>query len=171
MLSDFEQKILDLWNKNLSTSLIAAELKVTKNMVCGQVYRMRKRGVSIRPRALRIEGAHKRRQIRGSDGGEIISIRPQREAPLLDWMFQKSQKKQPMPKPREALEAEPINIKFKDLTSMSCRYVVNDGRPENFIFCGALKERGPYCGAHARICYNVPNYEQRREIKRAVRFN
>lgn len=171
MLSDYEKKILELWNQNLSTALIAAELKVTKNMICGQVYRMRERGVKIERRATVTSGSHRERQMRGIYGEEIVSAKPQRDAPLLDWMLKKEKTSKPLPEMKISDEANPLNIKFWDLTADSCRYVMNDGRPENFIFCGAPKERGAYCEAHAKICFNVPTYEQRREIKRAVRFN
>lgn len=171
MLSAFESRILELWNKNLSTSIIAAELGVTKNVICGRAFRMRERGVDIQPRAIGNQGPHKSRQIRGVNGAEIISIRPKKEAPLLDWINQTSEKKnKPLPEIKEAPTAKPLNIRFKDLTANSCRYVVNDGRPENFIFCGAPKERGPYCGAHAALCYIAPTYEQKRNIKRMSRF-
>ena len=44
-------------------------------------------------------------------------------------------------------------MKFTELTSRSCRFVLNDGRPETFFFCGEPKSVGPYCKDHAALCY------------------
>lgn len=151
-MDDYEKKIIELWNKGYSTAMIAAEVGKTKNMICGKVFRMREKGFDLSPRA-------EITKIKTETGKEKVAHRRlTMDQPLLGLVFKKKteERVKPVVIIKDPPSAKPRNIKFKNLTSKSCRYVVNDGRPENFIFCGAPKERGPYCEAHALICYVQP---------------
>lgn len=153
-LNTKDAQLVGLWNIGKSASEIAAELHVTRNAVIGKIWRLRNKGVNIE--------AHKKPNTKSVN---TKSQREKKSVPLLDLIFkkQKEEKIKSVIKHREPLVAHSLNISFKDLRGNSCRYVMNDGLPENFIFCGAPKARGPYCEAHAAICYVPPKLpEQRR---------
>ena len=44
-------------------------------------------------------------------------------------------------------------VKFDKLTPKLCRFVLNDGPPENFLFCGQPKKGRAYCKDHEALCY------------------
>lgn len=146
-LNDYEAKLVKLWNEGKSAGEIAKELHVTRNTIMGKIWRLRNKGVGIEK--------HERTNTRGKDKKPRVRRSP---APLLDLIFkrQKEEKIGEVIKHEEPFITNSLNIRFKDLRNHSCRYVINDGRPENFIFCGAPKERGAYCEAHASICYTPP---------------
>ena len=58
------------------------------------------------------------------------------------------------PKPVERLFdfVEPKNgLTILTLRRNSCRFIVRED--DTPIYCGAPKERGPYCAAHYKVCY------------------
>lgn len=157
MLNDFENKIVELWHKSMTTAQIAVELNVTKNAICGKISRMRAKGVNLPMRGF-VSPVEK------FFGKPKPSVRrqPLFTAPIVE--IKKEIKEEPKIKPvvviKEPKLSKPLNIRFSQLKNNSCRYVVNDGPAETFIFCGSPKERGPYCEAHASICYVVPEKRQ-----------
>lgn len=151
MMNDIEAKILELWNQNKSTASIAAAVGKTKGSVCGLLWRMRRRGLVV-PTKAEINPRESFRAKRHEERDRKIRFDPKIKSQPFE------RKNRPIPK-------ESLNIGFWKLKAHSCRYVVNDGQPEQFIFCGATKERGSYCAAHAEICYmppKVPNKEYQR---------
>lgn len=40
-----------------------------------------------------------------------------------------------------------------ELKPTSCRYVLNEGNPASYIFCGKPKAASSYCAEHYRLCY------------------
>lgn len=150
VLNDYEAKIIELWNSGKSAAQIGAVLKVSRNVIIGKIWRLRRKGVStsehVRPK---------------STEPRVRTPRERKPKPL-GLLF-----KQPRPRTALAETVAPVanskNIKFRQLKNNSCRYVTNDGRPENFLFCGAPKERGPYCEAHALICYVPPRSPERKQ--------
>lgn len=165
-MNDREEKILALWKQGYSTAMIAKTMEISKNAICGAIFRMRERGVDIPKRGSHTPGLI---TVRPPKVAKPKSERPKREGygPRFHRLFERAVDtdsppkiaKKPIPKPTQK------NVGFWRLTAQSCRYVVNDGRPEQFIFCGAPQERGPYCAEHAAICYmppKVPNSEYQR---------
>lgn len=141
VLNDYEQQIVTLWNKGFSASVIATQLGKNRNIIIGKVWRMRQKGIDIK------EHERPTGQLRVKKEPKV-RIKKLASLPLFDFKPPK-----PLPEIKQSNEAKPLNVSFGELKNNSCRYVVNNGRPENFIFCGALKERGSYCEAHALICY------------------
>lgn len=167
-MNNIEQKIIELWTLGHTTARIASIIGISKNSVCGRIFRMRERGVTIPPKRSTKEIIVPKKQAERMRAPQV-----KRVAMTGQHLASKPVKKTSpeVAKYTRGSAKDSLNIKFWKLKPESCRYVVNDGRPENFIFCGAPKERGPYCAEHAAICYNVPSYEQRREMKRtAARF-
>jgi len=61
-------------------------------------------------------------------------------------------------------------VRFFDLTSQSCRFIINDTLPQNFLFCGDQKKDGsPYCERHHKMCY-VPGSSEVERTKRRKRL-
>jgi len=162
VLDDYEQKIVDLWNAKYPASEIAKALGKTRNTIVGKVWRLRRHGVEFIHHPIKV-----------SSGPKVVKPKAARASkPFSGIRFNKAPrfpKSDALPL-KEAVEAKPLNIGFWNLKANSCRYVMNDGRPENFIFCGAPKERGSYCEAHASICYMVPNLREKRERNFSARF-
>jgi len=139
-MNDIEKKILELWNQGVTTAQIGSAVNKTKGSVCGLLWRMRRRGLII-PTRQQIKTTDEFREKRAKQHEQKIPIPP-----------------------------ESLNIGFWNLTSQSCRYVVNEGRAEHYIFCGAPKERGSYCKAHAEICFAPPRIPEKAYQKANARF-
>ena len=157
-----EEKILNLWTLGYSTSKIAAEIGRSKNSVCGLIFRMRERGISIPPKK--------------STREVVVLEKPAaprvRSAPMTGrHLVSKKRKTFPeLAKYTKGSAKDSLNIRFWKLKNNSCRYVVNDGRPETFIFCGAPKERGAYCAEHAAICFMPPKVPDKEYQRANARF-
>lgn len=166
-MNTIEQKILDLWTAGLTTSKIAAAIGISKNSVCGRIFRMRERGVTIPPkRSTRDTVVPSKRAERKSapavkraprTGHHLVSKKPSKPPSEVTKFTRGSAK-------------DSLNIGFWKLKKTSCRYVVNDGRPEQFIFCGATQEKGSYCAEHAAICYLPPKVPPKEYQRANARF-
>lgn len=129
-MNDIETKILELWNQGISTSKIGAEIGRTKNSICGLIWRMRRRGLIV-PERQKFKSLN------------VVRVKQNKKHEIFN-EFNKS------------IVPEFQKIKFWSLKPNSCRYVINDGKPEQFIFCGNPKQYKSYCLYHANICY-IPN--------------
>lgn len=156
ILNEYEQKIVDLWNAKFPSSEIAKALGKTRNTIVGKVWRLRRRGIEFAHHPIKGENPKPKKVVK--------SPRVRSTNPIASLTFKNKNDVNQRYKfvPREAVEAKPLNIGFWKLKANSCRYVMNDGMPENFIFCGAPKERGSYCEAHALICYAPPKIPEQK---------
>lgn len=137
-LTERDKLVLSLWKKGLTGSQIGEKLGTTRSAILGLINRLRAAGyVEYRAK----------------------NPRPKKDAP---------------PKPRKAPEkkldqfellistpvvvpvpepSKPLTI--MELTRRSCRYILNDGKPSSFLYCGKTTERGSYCRDHHKICFTV----------------
>lgn len=155
-MNDVEAKILELWNKGVSTAKIGAEVGKTKGSICGLLWRMRRRGLII-PTRQQINISEQFHEKRKEKREPKIQIKPKERPDLLEQFVK------PVP-------PHSLNIGFWKLKNNSCRYVVNDGVAEQFIFCGAPKERGAYCEEHAKICFMPPKVPNKEYQRANIRF-
>jgi len=126
-LSTIDKDIIRLWEQGFSGSHIAKELYVTRNVVMGRIHRMRKGGITVDSRTI---------------------DQPVRVPPKKNY-----RKPYPAPKP-EPVEASPKQgVRFLDLQFGGCKYVMNDGNPSSYIFCGLPAADKSYCKEHHKICY------------------
>jgi hypothetical protein len=160
MEENLNSQIKQLWIAGLSSGEIAKDLGVTRNVVMGRVHRMRdNKEISIRECDERVYQIKK----------EVRRLENERQASLPDIIkVLPLEKEQPMPPKKEEPQATDIlrifdppqpekpkrgPIKFNQLTYMTCRFIINDGDPKDFLFCGAPKKGRAYCAEHEAICY------------------
>lgn len=153
-------QIKQLWLAGLSSGEIAKELEVTRGVVMGRIHRMREANeIGVRECDERM---HKIKQ-------EVRRLEKERQASLPDIIkVMPLEKEAPVPEKKEETQTKDIlrifdeappkkvgrgPIKFNQLTYMTCRYIVNDGDPRDFLFCGEPKRGRAYCAEHEAICY------------------
>ena len=138
-LTERDKLVLSLWKKGLTGSQIGEKIGTTRSAILGLINRLRAAGY--------VEYRAKK-------------PRPKKDAP---------------PKPRKAPEKkldqferlmsfapplipEPVQEPSKPLTIMeltrrSCRYILNEGKPSSFLFCGKTTDKGSYCLEHHKVCF------------------
>ena len=148
-----QNKILKLWMDGKQGGEIAAKLKITRNSVMGHLYRMRKKGLIEYKDPVVINKINK---------GEVKPRMPRAKKPYRS-PYQQIQLPFPVP-PRAG------GISLMELRTDSCRYVINDGLPSQFRFCGQPKFSKSYCENHHKICYYKPTKSARSKFvkKKAV---
>jgi len=139
-ISSIDQKIVDLWQDNVSAQSIADTLGITKNAVIGKVARIRNRGYDLRKRP----------------SVPVINIEELRtpiKKPLIAWVPVLVE--EPENEPEVALKEPHISgpKTLMDLKIDDCRYIIEGERAPLFLFCGQLKASKTYCAAHHKLCY------------------
>lgn len=139
-----QDDILKLWIDGKQGSEIAVRLRITRNSVMGYLYRLRKKGL-----------------IEYKDPVVINKINRGEAKPRMP------RSKRPYRSPYEQIQLPFLEtpraggISLMELKMDSCRYIINDGRPENFRFCGKPKFSKSYCEDHHKICYYKPTKSAR----------
>lgn len=173
-MTTIDEKILELWKLGYTTSRIAAALNTSKNSVCGRIFRMREKGIQIPPKRSTKEVLVPRKKVERKVEPKIAKpfTAPKRSNLTGLHLVSKKPSKpiSEVTKFTRGSAKDSLNIGFWKLKKTSCRYVVNDGRPEQFIFCGASQERGPYCAEHAAICYMPPKVPTKEYQRANARF-
>ena len=138
-LNPIDQKIVDLWQKNVTALNIANLLGLTKNSVIGRVNRLRTKGHDLRKKELPAKGkAMKRRK-------------PVSKPVILKAM----KRRKPVSKPVILRWTGPSK-KIAELKTYDCRYVISDRSDELFLFCGKPKVFNSYCAEHHALCHARP---------------
>ena len=138
---------------------IAKELGMTRNAVMGKLHRLKLEG-RVAPKKDR-------------DPNEIIDlpnplsaqkappkkpVTPNRQKPTLLTLPTTTVQRALSSKPVVQIVEKPKRgpVKFADLTRRSCKFVLNAGHPETYLFCGEVSEPGkPYCKEHVRLCFRT----------------
>jgi hypothetical protein len=83
-------------------------------------------------------------------------------------------REEPTPEPVSLFVCEEIQppvdsptkgVPFDKLTSKSCRFIINNGDPRDFLFCGKPKRGKSYCEEHEAICYYLPIKKGPEDVK------
>jgi len=138
-MSDIKDQIVKLWKDGKQGGEIAAKLKMTRNAVMGHLYRLRKKGL-----------------IEYKDPVSAAKVSEARTKKLMARIkkpYRSPYEQIPLPFP---VIPKGIGVSFMELNSNSCRYVLNDGNPADFRFCGQPKASKAYCEDHHKICYYTP---------------
>jgi hypothetical protein len=163
-MEDIDEKMIELWQKGHTAKHIANELGLTRNAIAGKLHRFKISGriekKNVDERLLIIK-----EQSRKENAGRSPELTKQKVPDVS--LYKIEDKLIPLAK----VNTEPVGnlvnlvlykeapapvgkpIKFEQLTSKSCRYVINSGSVKDFLFCGQPKERGAYCEGHAKLCY------------------
>lgn len=147
-------KVVKLWEEGLTTREIGQQLGLTKNAICGLIYRMRNEGVVLSPTKNKaVPPKPKPKPVEQ----KVVVMTPKPP--------KKEKRKEASPLPLfEKLDPPPapeppkptviwMGIRFIDLVADSCRYVVSGRTPDQYRFCGDPKKIGAYCAEHAALCY------------------
>jgi hypothetical protein len=150
-LSAYQQQILDLWMKGHSGLRIAQMLGTSRSAVLGMLKRIREWGHSTERTVPAQPKARK-----GDKPAEPIVPKPrvERKAPPNLVRLAAPKRPSPPPKPVEpAKPDEPKLIRFPNLKPHHCRYVMNNGHPSTFLFCGKDKWKSSFCEEHYKLVY------------------
>lgn len=154
-MDDIKQTIKDLWLKGLTATQIGIELGATRGSVIGKIFRMREAGeIGIRESDARMHNI--RKETKKLEKERLLTLFDvMRESPL-----EKEEKAAPEPEETILVLALPTvenvkyrPVKFDKLVPKMCRYVLNDGDPKDFLFCGQPKNGRAYCKEHEALCY------------------
>jgi hypothetical protein len=151
-----EKMMIEMWLDGKTGLQIAEELNTTRNAIMGRLKRLRDRGLieyRIVPPSKPVTTnivylpIKNRRILREIKAGI-------REAPKI---FVTPEKKNVLKPP----------VRFFSLTVMSCKFPINDGAPQDFLFCGDHRHPGSsYCERHHKICYIAGTSDNGRNQKR-----
>ena len=127
-----------MWAEEKTGSEIADALGTSRSAVMGKLYRLRAAGyieyktIPPRPKNDTPEdrAARVKRPYRSPYLGPVVPLAPKKTTVL-----------------------NSTGVKLMDLSHNSCRFIINDGPVQNFLFCGKEKEKGPYCADHRKLCY------------------
>ena len=133
-----------MWEKGLSTTQISRRLNVTRNVVAGRIYRLRKSGNekaherapprTIPPPPVEKLKIRNRSIVRKINKGEILRADVEKQMNR-QWV-------------RRTTEVSIMNLK-----PHHCRYIVIKQFGYTTLYCGRDKASGSYCEDHARLCY------------------
>ena len=147
-MEDIKKSIKDLWLTGLTASQISMELCISRGSIMGKIHRMREAG-EIGTRESDVRMGRIRAQTKKLERERVLTLFDvMRETPLEKEEAIELVKELPVPK-----EPSSKPIKFDKLTPKSCRYVLNDGDPAKFLFCGKQKNGRSYCKEHEALCY------------------
>lgn len=147
---EFTAKLLSMWRAGKTAREIAADLGTTRNAVIGKIFRLRNRGVDLSravtaalPKPPKPEKPAKKEKPAAPKAVWPPPLTTDEKAALL------AERKAKLARERRAR-----GIKFADLGARDCRYIINAGRPADYLFCGDIREPGkPYCKEHSELCY------------------
>lgn len=152
-MEDNRQEIKNLWLTGLSAKQIGVQLGLSRNAVIGKIYRMREAGeIGVRDSDSRMHSI--RATTKKLEAERVLTLFDlMRETPFEKEEPQETAQEILIIAPSKTEEPSGTPIKFDQLTFRSCRYVLNDGDPQNFLFCGKIKNGRSYCKEHEAICY------------------
>jgi len=144
-LSNRDKRIVALWKAGNSGSEIAEMIGSTRGAIIGKIFRLRKMGV------------------------DVEKPRPPKPQLLSDPETPKAPEKPKKYRTRKIYYPPKKQPNYGDyLTLMqlkmsSCRYIVRICDDGERLYCGQDQVRGPYCNAHAEICYIRPEPERKKK--------
>ena len=178
MTDDIDDKMIELWEKGTPSSQIAKTLGVTRNAVAGKLHRFKfsgrivqknidKRFDSIKADLRQLD--KEQRTITNAQANPNVSVYK-----IEDTLIS-------LPKIKTESFSEAVNLivceeapapvgkhlRFDQLTTKSCRFIINDGPAKDFLFCGQEKTGRAYCADHSKLCY----YTLTKGVKNANQVN
>ena len=163
-MEDIDDKMIKLWEKGTPSSQIARQLGVTRNAVAGKLHRFKISGRIVQKNIDKRFDAIKA-DIRQLEK-ERKTIASAQATPNVS-LYKIEDKTISLPKVATEAHSETVNLivckevpapvgkslRFDKLTAKSCRFILNDGPPQDFLFCGKEKTGRSYCADHSKLCY------------------
>lgn len=147
-------KIIELWKEDKTSGQIAAKLNMTRSAVMGLVGRLRSKGLL---------------EYRDPASKKNATPDEKRNKMRSPYVQNKASKVLP-PLPPVSDDISPV--KLFQLTSKSCRFVINDSRSaSDFLFCNKPKKVGSYCEDHHKICYIKSEPRKRDRERKPFQLN
>jgi hypothetical protein len=164
MKEDLDARMIELWEAGTPSSEIARELGITRNAVAGKLHRFKfsgrivqknidKRLDAIKANVRQLE--KERHTIVAAQTNQKVSVYKIEDKLVSLFKVDITQIDIPLSPTLQIEATAPANkpVQFDKLTARSCRFIINDGPAENFLFCGQEKAGRSYCKAHASLCY------------------
>jgi hypothetical protein len=153
-VTERDEKILKMWNENMTGTEIGAVLGTTRNAILGRLHRLKAYGI------------------------DTSKSRPARVTPQRPKTPRVKVAKKETPKPKTEkiyypprIEEQPISgVTLLQLKPKSCRFIISHEDANVRIFCGKNKERGAYCGNHARLCYLPPKEKKTEKSNESTNY-
>lgn len=139
-------KAIEMWNKGSSSSVIAAALGVSRNVVIGHINRQRAKGVHVIHKPTFVPKKKK----------ESAKIRLPTDKPKSLHLVKAARTKM--------LEPSSKGLRIWELGLNQCKYPVHTTEHDHHYFCGAHTD-SVYCEVHAKICYNRDVSKPKPKIK------
>ena len=159
MKPEQEKILIKMWLSDKTGSQIAQCLNTTRNAVMGKLKRLRDKGL--------IEYKTAQAATVGKQASKSVVYQPIKNRRILrEIKMGKREAPQIVVAPKKKSGLTPP-VRFFDLSSMSCKFPVNDGMPRDFLFCNASRRaNSSYCERHHKICYVIGTSEYARIQKR-----
>lgn len=159
MLTKEQKLMVKMWEDGKTGLQIAEKLGKTRNAVMGALKRLRDKG-HIEYKQIPVNRGEKRPP-------PSLKFLPVRNRRILREIKEGKRKTPEVLVSPEAAFLKKPPVKFFDLTHNSCRFIINDALPQNFLFCNDDKKEGsPYCERHHKVCYVPGTSEVDRRKKR-----
>lgn len=125
---DVNQRVMDLWNDDKTSTEIAAQLDLTRSKVSGIIHRMKAKGFVV---------------TRSPAEPTVPKPRRRRRSPA---------KPAPAPKQLDLFE-QPVGIGIFELKKKSCRWPLKGAVGAAMRYCGETTQEPPYCMCHSALAY------------------
>lgn len=151
--------MIAMWEKGMTGAEIAKELGTTRNAVMGKLHRLKLEGRVAPKKAMEpVDTVNLPNPLSAQKAPPVKPVEPKKPKPTLITLPSKTVQRGLSAKPVVQIVEKPKRgpIKFADLTRRSCKFVLNAGHPETYLFCGEVSEPGkPYCTEHVKLCFRV----------------
>jgi len=157
-----EKLMIKMWLDGKTGLQIAEKLGLTRNAVMGKLKRLRDKGMieyKMVP-AKRVGRNQKKTQTN-------LLYFPIKNRRILREVREGKREAPKIFVSEEAKNLRKSPVRFFDLTNTSCKFVINDGEPQNFLFCGDDRKDGSsYCERHHKMCYVAGSSDEERNRSR-----
>lgn len=152
------ERIIEMWEKGMSSGQIANELCMSRSAVLGAIFRLREKGVVLRqhPAGVKVnkpKPEKKMEQVQADLMPKFLVLEVD-DPEILE----------PEP-PVGHVEAE--GVRLIDLQYWHCRYIIGETSGPYTIFCGAKKGSAALCEKHHALCY-IPKPVNHRKVDEPV---
>jgi len=161
-----EKLIIKMWKDGKTGLQIAEKIGTTRNAIMGKLKRLRDRG-EIEYKTVPNKRTSKTR-VKAKENLRYLPIRNRR---IIREVKAGKREAPQIFVSEEAKNLRKTPVRFFDITNHSCKFIINDGDPKDFLFCGDDRKDGSsYCERHHKMCYVAGTSEAERRSKKRKRL-